>query len=161
MKYLFVISFVIIIFLNSCNNKIEKSVEGDLYFKLIELESTYLWPDSILTRIENSSLEKNKDYIKDNKDYFTKYLIFLNNYNLLRKPFIRMRLDNGRIVKLFLDSFDFKKFTKYNWSSLNEESSKVRISVIAKELNYDTAIVYNAIKFKSINKIRGQTYGSK
>lgn len=161
MKKIFLIIVVIIIVFNSCNTKIGKRVEGDLYFKSIELESLYLWPDSTLTRIENFNTETNKDTNIYINEYFTKYVLFLKDYKLLRKPFLRMRLDNGRVVKLFLDSNDFKELSKYNWGNLIEEKSKIRINVNVTELIYDTVTVYNAIKFISINKIKGQTFGSK
>jgi len=94
----------IFICFNSCQTKNGKTIEGDLYFQVFDLERFFDAPDSVLTKIENSVRTVNNDTLseQDKKIYYL--LQYMVSNNLLRKPFIRIRLDSGDIKMLFLDS---------------------------------------------------------
>ena len=81
--------------------------------------------------------------------------------NLLRKPFIRIRLDSGDIKMLFLDSSEYRQFKQYHWSDLSREDKKIRIKVSVTVLKYDSLTAFNTVKILSVDKINGKTYWTK
>ncbi|HSH66595.1 MAG TPA: hypothetical protein VLB84_12585, partial [Bacteroidia bacterium] len=121
MRHLFSILTILIVFC-SCRSNSAKTVEGDLYFKLIDFQRFFDAPDSILTKIETSVRTVKKDTLnkKDKKIY--DLLKYMMDNELLRKAFIRLRQDDGKISMVFLDSSDYDQFKKYKWSDLSREN---------------------------------------
>jgi hypothetical protein len=151
----------VLVLLVSCKTDNTRTVEGDLYFKLIDFERFFDAPDSVLTKIESSVRTVNKDTLKGQDKKIYDLLQYMIDNNLLRKPFIRLRFDNSDIKIVFLDSSNFVKFKKYNWSDLSRENKKVRVKVSVTELKFDTLTAYNSIKLLSVDKIDGKTYWTK
>lgn len=146
---------------NSCQTGDTKTVEGDLYFKLIDFQRIFDAPDSVLTKIETSVRTVKRDTLTGQDQKIYDLLQYMVDNNLLRKPFIRLRLDNGDIRMVFLDSLDYIKFKDYNWSDLSKEDKKVRVKASVTELKYDSLTAFNSIKILSVDKINGKTYWKK
>jgi membrane-anchored protein YejM (alkaline phosphatase superfamily) len=123
-----IIIFFTIILLTSCQS-IEKSdiitVEGDLYFKLIDFPQLFDAPDATLTKIEESIKNGYKDTLTEQDRQFLQMLEYMVDNDLLRKPFIRIKSDEGEILMLFLDPNDYVIFKNYKWSDLREENIKM------------------------------------
>lgn len=160
MRHLFSI-LTILALCCSCRSDDTKTVEGDLYFKRIDFQRFFDAPDSILTKIETSVRTVKKDTLtkKDKKIY--DLLQFMMDRRLLRKPFIRLRQDDGKISMVFLDSSDYRQFKEYKWSDLSKENKKIRVKVKVTELKYDSLTAFNTIKILSVDKISGKTYWTK
>jgi hypothetical protein len=153
------LSFILLL---SCNGtKDNKKVEGDFYVKAIDLRFFEL-PDTSLTKIENHfrTTPKGSMTIDEKKEY--DYLKFLIDHNFLRRPYVRLLLDNGDKTVLFLDKLDYAKIEDF-WKSENENRNeiKLRIEAEAVEIKIDEKSVYNALKLTRLEKTSGKTHYEK
>lgn len=151
----------------SCDSDQEKVVEGDLYFNLFDLEGIIGVSDSVLLLIENGVKEIKRDTLNRRDRNVYDAAKFMVENDLLRKPYVRVRLGNHKVKILLLDSADFKQLKKYHYHDLLKSEEKVRIKVLVKDIEYplflmnDTQPAFNGIKVLSVNKIKGKTYGKK
>lgn len=160
MRRIISILTIFILFTN-CQTDRKDTIEGDLYFKLVEFPSFFDAPDSTLTKIENDLKTVNNHTLNKQDKKIYDYLQFLSDKKLLRKPFIRLRQDNGEIKMVFLDTLDYKKIKEYNYNDLENHNKKIRIKAKVSELKYDTITLFESTKLISINKIDGKTYWKK
>jgi hypothetical protein len=158
MKTIFTILTILII--SSCQTNNIKTLEGDLYFKLIEL-NIFAAPDSVLTKIEISAKTVNKDTLTEQDKQLYEYLEFMTDKQLLRKPYIRLRQDDGKIVTLFLDKSDYAKVKDINHNDLVRDNKRIRIKAEVTVMEYDSLTSYETIKLISVDKIDGKTYWEK
>jgi hypothetical protein len=164
-KFVKHLTYIVIVFacVISCQSDKEKIVEGDLYFKLFDFERYFDAPESSLVHIENAVKSMGGDTLTK-QDLAFKYLV---EHNLLRKPFIRIRLYNGDNKILLLDSADYSQFVQYKWSDLVRNKEKVRIKVAVREFDYphflidETERAYDGLKVLSVDKVEGETYWKK
>lgn len=151
----------IMLAISSCQSNNKRTVEGDLYFKLIDIQRFFDAPDSILIRIESSIKPVNKDTLSEQDKKIYGLLEFLLDKRLLRKPFIRIRQDNGEIIMVFLDSKYYDKIKDFNRNDLIRDNKKIRIRVEVVQLKFDSLIAYETVKLISIDKVDGKTYWDK
>jgi len=148
----------------SCERDKEKVVEGDLYFKLFDMERYFDAPDSMLASIENGVSRINRDTLnRQDRKIYDAFKFMVDN-DLFRRPYVRLRLDNEDIRILLLDSSDYRQFTKYRWPDLSRNKEKVRVKVTVTEFEYPlfwmkkTETAYNGLKVLSIDKVEGETH---
>lgn len=158
---IFLTILTILVLISGCHTDNKKIVEGDLYFKLIEFQKFFNAPDSTLTKIETSLRTVNKDSLAEQDKKIYDLLQFMSDNKLLRKPFIKLRQDDGKIFMVFLDADDYKKIKDYNHNDLIRDNKKIRLKAEVSELKYDSLIAYEALKLISIDKIDGKTYWQK
>jgi hypothetical protein len=158
---IFVTILMTLVLISGCQTDKKKTLEGDLYFKLIDFQRFYDAPDSILTKIETSEKNVNKDTLTEQDKKIYALLEFLTDKQLLRKPFVRLRQDDGKIVMLFLDKMDYEKIKDYNHNDLVRDNKRIRINAEVSELKYDSFTAYENIKIISVDKIDGKTYWKK
>ena len=151
----------LLVLISGCLTDNKKTLEGDLYFKLIDFQRFYDAPDSFLTKIETSVKNVNKDTLTEQDKKIYDLLGFMIDKNLLRKPFIRLRQDDGKIVMLFLDIKDYEKIKDYNHNDLVRDNKRIRVLAEVSELKYDSLTAYENIKIISADKIDGKTYWNK
>lgn len=150
MKYtLFLLA--IFVSLISCKTEV-KTVEGDLYFKLIDPYRVFDAPDSVLKKIETTASLVNKD---------DEVLRFMVEKRLLRKPFIRIVDDNGEINIVFLNSADYEKIKDYTYDELIKENKKIRVRLEGLDLHHKSLKVYETSKLIAIEQIDGKTQWKK
>lgn len=157
----FLAIMTILLTISSCQTNNIKTVEGDLYFKLIDIQRFFNAPDSVLTNIETSLKTVDKDTLSEQDKKIYNLLGFMADKQLLRKPYVRLRLDNGEIVMVFLDNNDYEKIKDYNYSDLVRDNKKIRIKAEVSELKNDSVTVYESSKLISIERIDGKTYWKK
>ncbi|HEY4799455.1 MAG TPA: hypothetical protein VII99_10305 [Bacteroidia bacterium] len=145
----------------SCRTANNQTIEGDLYFKLIDLQGMYDAPDSVLTKMETYVKTVNTDTLSTQDKKIFWLLKFMVDNNLLRKPFIRLRQDNGEIKMLFLDTSDYKQFSHYKHGDLARDNKKIRVKAQVTEIHYDSLTAYNSTKLISVDRVDGQTYWKK
>ena len=160
MRTILSILTIFILFTN-CQTERKDIIEGDLYFKLVDFPSFFDAPDSTLTKIENDLKTVNKHTLNKQDKKFYDLLQFLSDKKLLRKPFIRLKQDNGEIKMVFLDTIDYKTIKDHNYNDLVNHHKKIRIKAKVSEFKYDTITVFESTKLISINKIDGKTYWKK
>ena len=151
----------ILLLISSCKTDTQKTVEGDLYFKLIDFQRFFDAPDSTLTKIETSIKTVNKDTLNAQDKKIYDLLQFMSDKKLLRKPFLRLRQDNGEISLVFIDSIEYTKFKDYNHNDLVRDNKRVRVKIEVKELKYDSLTAYETVKLISVDKLDGKTYWKK
>jgi hypothetical protein len=115
----------------------------------------------VLTKIETNVKTVKKDTLSSQNKKMFELLEYLVNEKLIRKPFVRLRLDNEQIKMLFLDTLDYKKLKQFDKNSLRKEHKKVRIKASVTELHFDSLSAYNTLKLISVDKIDGETYWTK
>ena len=118
-------------------------------------------PDSTLIKIETSIKHVNKDSLNTQDKKIYSLLKFISDKKLLRKPFIRLRLNNGEIAIIFLDSIDYVKFQDYNHNDLVRNNKKIRVKAKVDELKYDSLIAYETVTLISVEKLDSKTYWKK
>lgn len=150
MKYAF---FLLAIFvgLTSCKREV-KTVEGDLYFKLIDPYRVFDAPDSVLKKIETTAslVNENDEWLK-----------FMVEKGLLRKPFIRIIDDNGEINIVFLNPTDYEKIKDYNQNELIIGNKKIRVRVEGLDVHHKSLKVYETSKLIAIEQLDGKTQWKK
>ena len=85
----------------------------------------------------------------------------MSEKKLLRKPFLRLKQDNGEIAMVFLDSIDYIKFKDYNHNDLVRDNKRIRVKVKVNESKYNSLTAYEIVKFISVDKLDGKTYWEK
>ena len=153
--------FALMITMIGCQTEKTRTVEGDLYFKLIDMERFFEAPDSLLTKLETGLHTTNPDTLTAAGKGYYKLLKFMSDRQILRKPFIRLRQDNGVIIMVSLDHSDYQKLRDYRYSDLVKEHKRVRIKAEVLELEHDSLQIYENIKIISINEVNGKTYWKK
>ena len=160
MKQRFFILTILICFI-SCQTEKTKTIEGDLYFKLIKFPSFHEAPDSLVQKIETDIENVNEDTIDNQNMKINDYLKFLSKERLLRNPYLQLRKDNGEIVTVYLEKISYDKLKNYDYNKLISENKKVRLKAEVTELKFDTLKIYKAINVISVEKIDGKTYWNK
>ncbi|MNK00582.1 hypothetical protein D3C87_183680 [compost metagenome] len=159
MKNIFNVFIVIICFSSCKTDKIK--LEGDLYFKLIDLPQFFAAPDSILAKIESGINPFNNRTVAMQKRKDNELLQFMVKRKLLRKAFIRLRQDNGEVKLVFLNPADYENIRYYNQDELLNDGKKIRLSLEVAELRSDSMHAYEVLRLISIKKVEGITYWKK
>jgi len=157
------IFFVLMIILASGSFQQQKviTIEGDLYFKLIDFRF-FEGPDSFLDQFEDEISSVSLDTLLGEEKKLYQLLKFMGKENLLRKPFFLLRLDNKEIARVFLDSMEYRQIKGFNHMDLSNKNRRVRIkAMVSKIENSDSLMFYQTIKLLSVKEIRGKTYWDK
>lgn len=160
MKQRFLILTILFCFI-SCQTDKTKTIEGDLYFKLIKFPSFHEASDRLVQKIETDIEKVNEDTIDRQNKIINDYLKFLSKEKLLRNPYVNLRKDNGEIVTVYLDKINYDKLKSYDYNKLIFENKRVRLKAEVTELKFDTSKIYKVdVKF-SVEKLDGKTYWKK
>ena len=145
----------------SCQTDKTKTIEGDLYFKLIKFPSFHEASDSLIKKIETDIKNLNEDKMDKQNKIINDYLKFLSKEKLLKNPYLNLRKDNGEIVTVYLDKINYDKLKKYDYNKLISENKKIRIKAEVTELKFDTLKIYKVDGKISVEKLDGNTYWKK
>ncbi|HTO16421.1 MAG TPA: hypothetical protein VLZ83_11660 [Edaphocola sp.] len=187
-SYIFIISFVVSILINvfylfgiinwntkDLNNKSKIEVvkngnyvqsekqkveiEGDLYFKLINLGSFYNVPmekkNEFLQQID--SLRKNESISKQDSE-LVEVVDLLIEHNLIDKPFFYIKLDSTKIMTAYINPSDYEKITIFNREELIDKGKKIKLNLLGKMISDDLFYVSNILK---VTELDGKTYWKK
>lgn len=158
-KTLFLSIAVIItsFFFYSCGSKQTKTIEGDLFIKMIGYNVLYNLPDSVLTDIEKKYTEVNCVAMSAKKCKEAKSMQFLIKNNLLRSPYILLQTENKEIKSIYLSEQDFEQFKGISLSELQENKQKVAVVADVDIIKADSVEVYVARNLKSVQFVEGET----
>jgi hypothetical protein len=129
-------------------------VSADLYYNWLKLGSFYGQPDSLLTNYMKMKDSLGFEQMLKADSTGTLYLKALEDKNLLNSPYIYLRTDNGETFTLFMNSKDYKNFTKFNYHELTDQNLKVRVEV---EIDSIWKQMYYCSELISVNLLEGQT----
>ncbi len=135
------------------------TIEGDLYFKLIDFGSLYGSSEEGKERYRSmiDSL-KNLSVIADTERMLLELNDFLVENELIDKPYFYLRVESSRIMPVYINEQDFSKISKYkNWD-LVDKGKKVRLILEGKLLEHD---VFFADRIVAIAEIDGETHWRK
>ena len=154
-KILFLLILVSIF--SSCSNK-KQEVQGDLYFKLIDIGSFYKSDDETFAKFEKSldSLRLSKNISPDELEVI-RIFDLLKKKGLLKSPWINLKTES-KIIKIFLTQKEYNKIEKFKRNQLLENNKKVELKILVEEL--DNGIYYSneILEFK---KVDGKTHWRK
>jgi hypothetical protein len=151
----------ICILIGGCKADSKKTIEGDLYFKLIDFVGFADAPDSALVQLEARIKTENKDSLTEEDKKLYDLLQLMQGKELLRKPFIRLRQNDGKIIMVFLDTADYNKIKAYKYTDLVRDNEKVSIKAEVAEIKSGAFAAYEALKPISIENMAGKTYWEK
>jgi hypothetical protein len=127
---------------------------GDYYIKMIDLK-VFDVPDSTLQVWRSDTRSPERDHA------IWTWVDFLKAKELLRKPHVRVRQDDGSIKTLFLNRDDYTKITSSD-AGLIGTDLKVHIEAKVREIKYDSITsVYEALEAVQATKMSGKTYWEK
>jgi hypothetical protein len=144
-----------------CQTNQTTIIEGDLYFKLVDLPSLYEVSDSIATKLETSIRTVKKDSLRTLDRNVYNQLQFLDDNQLLRKPFIRLRQNDGTILLVFVEPSDYEKLRKYHHEDLVRTHKKVSIRAAVETFKSNTLSVYKTSQPITVQETDGITYWTK
>ena len=145
---------------NTVSQSIEsKKIEGELYFKLINLGSFYGVPDSVTNRFESmiDSLN-NIEKVSDQDQQLIDLVKTLKENDLINKPFFHLKLDSTKVATVYLDEQQYEQVRKFNRQNLINENKKVNISLKGRIIQDELVECYEII---STEKVDGKTYWRK
>ncbi|TWO29339.1 hypothetical protein E1J38_014980 [Seonamhaeicola sediminis] len=151
------LTLIIGLLILSCS-KNEKEINGDLYFKLIDIGSFYGADDETIEKFEKSfdSIRWSKIAGKDDLEIIRVFDILKAN-DLLKSPWINLKKDS-EIKKIYLSELEYEKLKKFDRNKLITDNKKVELKIKVTEL--DSGIYYSD-KISEIKLIDGKTYWRK
>jgi len=151
------LTLIIGLLILSCS-KNEKEINGDLYFKLIDIGSFYGADDETIEKFEKSfdSIRWSKIAGKDDLEIIRVFDILKAN-DLLKSPWINLKTDSD-IKKIYLSELEYEKLKKFDRNKLITDNKKVELKIKATEL--DSGIYYSD-KISDIKIVDGKTYWRK
>lgn len=140
MSILIVVRPIVILFLviqiSGCGHPGKSSeilIKGDLYFSFFRVTNLYGLPDSTASRIVKYAETQQQHSLEGDSSFFQVYQL-LKKENLLYAPYVELKLIDGFIITLFMDSNDYKKIAPTNYSYLVASKKKIRIKAEARQL---------------------------
>lgn len=148
---------VIGIIVLSCSNK-EIELQGDLYFKLIDIGSFYGADDQSIEKFERSldSLRQ-IDALGEDEVEFIRVLDALKANDLIKAPWINLKMETN-IERIYLSEKEYEKLKGFDRNELISNNKKVELKITVVEI--DSGIYYSD-KIAEINLIDGKTYWRK
>lgn len=147
---------ILVAIASSCSNR--KQIEGDLYFKLIDIGSFYKSDSGTLARFERSldSIRLSKNISADELEIIRIFDLLKKN-DLLHSPWINIKTES-EIIKIFLTEREYKKLKKIDRNQLVKNNKKIKLKILVEEL--DNGIYYSN-EISEFKKIDGKTYWRK
>jgi hypothetical protein len=109
-------------------------IEGDLYFSYFRYANFYNQPDSIINKVIALADTADRTLL-DSADFaFLTIYDTLKKENLLRNPYIALRLDTDSIITLILSQDDYRKIAPTNYQNLLDTKKKVRIKADVRQI---------------------------
>lgn len=133
------------------------SIEGDLYFQMVDFFNFNNAPDSLMTMIENEVEKIDFDTLSDNDRKSYELIKYAIDKEVFRIPFIRLQTVDNEKIMLYMDRDSYVQFDSLKCFDLKNEHKKIYVSALAKDISYQDIKAYRLIKFKTVEKIDGQT----
>lgn len=144
MKKILLLIFSFLVF--ACNNN-NKIINGELYFKLVNpLPNSGLAPQQV-EEIQNSLSKLDSK----NNSKLLQYFKTLKENNLLSYPYIRIKINDNKIIEIFLKQGECKKLKNYTLDNLNKQGKKIIISLKVKQINDSIFFSDKIINIKEVN----------
>ena len=128
---------VLSIFFVACQSKKDDTVlllKGALDYPTHRIANFYNQPDSLEQRF-NHVLDSVgfEALMKEDSVFMTSYMVLKEN-DLLRSPFIYLKIDSLPSVIIYMDPEDYKPFTEFTYADLVKNQQKVSIALKAHNL---------------------------
>ena len=141
----------------SCSKK-EITIEGDLYFKLIEVGSYYGAENSTIEKMEKSidSIRHSSSPDQCELDLINAIDVLKEN-GLIKAPWINVKTETS-IERIYLSDKEYEKVRNFDRNKLITENKKVQLEIKVVEL--DSGLYYSENIAKMI-LVDGKTYWRK
>ena len=118
----------------SCQTKIDnkidpgpgsQEIEGELFFKLINMGRFENLPDSTISKFESmsDSLHGNKN-ISEQDQKVLRSIKLLKENNLIHKAYFHLKIDSTQIVTVYVNEEEYKKLRPLDRQKLMNENMK-------------------------------------
>ena len=139
--------------MKSCQES-KNVVEADLTFKSISFMSAYGASDkeySNLLMEMDSVLNTN---IKNETYKLYQYLESLKNKNLLRNPYIFLKIKEDSVVTVYLSEKEYQKVKTFKHTDLFKQNKKVKVKIKLSEVGDNILYSDNILEIK---KVKGKS----
>ncbi len=154
MKYIIFSTILIFTFCSQPKNESDL-INGDLYYTWFNIGSFYNLPDSLLEKalsLQNSKEEA--DLIaEDSAGYM--YFKLLQEHDILRSPWINIRIKEDSIIKIFMQRSDYEVFTKVSHEQLLIDDERINVTASVQHLNEN---LFKCIELVEVKRLPGQTF---
>lgn len=140
-----------------CQDKKSKEtyvIEGDLYFSYFRYANFYNQPDSIINKVMALADTADRTLLDSADLAFLTIYDTLKKENLLRNPYIALRVDTDSIITLILSQDDYLKIAPTNYQNLIDTKKKVRIKADVRQI---AGIINYCNKLIVIDTLDGET----
>ncbi|MET4080470.1 hypothetical protein ABIB40_000410 [Pedobacter sp. UYP30] len=142
----------------------EKTIKGDLYFKMIRLGSMYDADSASILKMNNLLDTMRTVREKSSKKTDNNFLDFydlLEQNGLMEKPSFQIRIDSATIYTVFVDKNEYGKVDSFKLSDLEKEKMRVTVELIGKVLTLGKTSIIDCSKINTVKEIKGKTYWKK
>lgn len=148
---LFLLTTVLLVGCNSApTTSSEGNLEGDLFFSWLKMGSFYGHPDSFYTNY----LENREQVLINANPEIKAIHSILEKHELLKSPFVNLRIDSTQVIAVYLNEEDYKQFTRFSYAELIANEQKVYVSLKAQKIGNH---MYLSEKVYSVKTVSGQT----
>ena len=146
-KGVFLIVLVSISFV-ACNTKKNDDailLKGELDYPRYRIANFYNQPDSLVKRFNHILDSVGYDVLmKEDSVFMTSYTVLEEN-DLLKNPFIYLKIDSLPSVIIYMNPEDYQPFTKFIYSDLVKNQQKVTVKLKAHKL-YDILYLCDGVQ---------------
>jgi len=150
LQYIFFISILFVLLIRCSNSR--TTIEGRYYQQKIEFYATYDLGDSLLIELENMAQIEINDTLSEKDKEFMRMIKHAVEYNLLRRPFIRLKATDGTKLMLYMGLEEFNYFKDCKLSEIRKGEKVIIIKAKVKDISFEDTKIYDLIKFKLIDE---------
>ena len=127
---------VVSISLVACDTDKDESIvlKGDLDYPRFRIANLYNQPDSLIDKFKHS-LDSigHETVMKEDSVFMTSYMT-LKEHDLLKSPFIYLKIDSLPSVIVYMNPEDYEPFTQFTHADLVQNQQKVVVKLKAHKL---------------------------
>ena len=131
----------------SCNSK-QKTIKGDLFFKLVNISSP-----SGMSAEEISEIENRLKNVEENNNELIAYYRILKSNNVLGNPYLLLKVNND-VQTIFLSKSEYEKIKLYTLDDLRKRNKKIEIELKIKKIDND---IFFSDEIISVKECEGET----
>lgn len=143
-------------FMKTCQ-KSENIIEADLTFKSVSFMSAYGASEKEYSNLLSEIDSVLNTSTKDDTYKLYKYFDNLKNENLLRNPYIFLKINKDSVATVYLSEKEYQKVKKIKHINLYEENKKVKVKL--KISKFGDSILYSD-SILEIKKVKGKSHSN-
>lgn len=152
MRKIIVLSVLILSFNCREKSKNDNVIKGDIFIKLIDFGSLYGASDQEISDFKKS-LVLSEQTDNENEKAVQEYFKTLLKYDLLDKPYFKLKINENEIINVYTNESEFNKIKKYI-DDFNKDTEKIEVAFSGSKKERNIYVANNII---SVEKKWGKT----